>query len=339
METATAMSKTVNAAFDEFLSNNVNLDGDKTKKAKGSRDWLFDQIALFRSDATFPVTVSEFNIPYGSFARKTKRRPLDDIDLMVGLHAQGATYWDSGGPITITVPAASNLVAFCNEYTNVLNSTKVINKFVSKFRDVPQYSKAETKRNGEAAVLSLLSYEWSFDVVPCFMTVVEWNGRNYYLIPNGAGNWKKTDPRMDRKRVQDINQNHDGNVLNVVRIIKFWNRRPTMPSMRSYLLETMILDYYSTRSSADKASQFIDLEIPRVLDYLSQSVYSQVNDPKNIQGNINDLPWDERVKISNRASADLQKALEARRLESAGDQKLSILKWQEVFGSEFPSYG
>lgn len=333
------MSTTVNAAFDEFLTDKVNLDGNKVETARGSKKWLLEQIALFQSDTTFPLAQSDFNIHYGSFARKTKIRPLDDIDLMVGLHAQGATYWDSGGPITITVPLESNLSAFCNDHTNTLNSTKVINKFISKCRDVPQYSKAEVKRNGVAAVLSLQSYDWVFDIVPCFMTVVEWNGRNYFLIPDGKGNWQKTDPRMDRARVQDINQTHDGNVLDVVRIIKYWNRRPTMPSMRSYVLETMVLDYYSTRSTLDKGSQYVDLEIPRVLQYISSAVYSQVNDPKNIQGNINDLSWDERTRISNRATVDMQKAFEARSLESAGDHKLSIQKWQEIFGGEFPDYG
>jgi len=331
------MAQTVNTAFDEFLSEKVNLDKDRTKTAKASKDWLFGQIASFQSDATFPKSYSEHDIHYGSFARKTKIRPLDDIDLMICLSAQGASYLEQTDKILITVNPETNLKAFCNDYTNTLNSTKVINKFVSKCANVPQYAKAEVKRNGVAAVLALKSYDWAFDIVPCFMTVVEWNGRNYYLIPDGQGNWKKTDPRVDRARVQTVNQNHDGHVLNVVRIIKYWNHRPTMPSMPSYLLETVILDYYASQS--DKASQFVDLEIPQVLEYISTNIYSQVNDPKDIQGNINNLLWDERTKISNRASADRLKALEARRLEDSGDHKGSIQKWQEIFGNEFPNYG
>ena len=330
------MAHTVNTAFDEFLSGKVNLDKDRTETARGSRDWLFGQIASFQSDATFPKSYSEYDIHYGSFARKTKIRPLDDIDLMICLSAQGASYLDYGGPISITVNPESNLKAFCNSDTNTLNSTKVINKFISKCADVPQYAKAEVKRNGVAAVLALKSYDWNFDIVPCFMTVVESNGRNYYLIPDGQGNWKKTDPRIDRTRVQTLNQTHDGHVLNVVRIIKYWNRRATMPSMSSYVLETMILDHYATRS--DKASQYVDIEIPKVLEYLATYVHYQVNDPKGIQGDINNLSWDERTKISTRASADKQKALEARALESAGNHKGSIQKWQEIFGSEFPNY-
>jgi hypothetical protein len=331
------VAQTVNAAFAQFLAERVNLDPDRTETARGSRDWLFEQIASFRGDSTFPPLWSGYNINYGSFARKTKIRPLNDIDMMIGLNGQGASYLDFGGQCTITVNPSTNLKAFCNDYTDTLNSIKVINKFISKCGDVPQYAKADLKRNGSAAVLTLQSYEWTFDIVPCFMTTEEWNGRNYYLIPDGNGNWKKTDPRIDRARTKDVNQAHDGHVLNVLRIIKYWNRRPTMPSMSSYLLETMILDYYSAQTA--KASAYVDIEIPKVLGHIATGVNYQVNDPKGIQGNINNLSWDDRYKISIRASTDRQKAEEARRLESAGDHKGSINKWREIFGSDFPTYG
>lgn len=331
------MAQTVNAAFAQFLSERVNLDSGRTQTARGSRDWLYEQIASFQSDATFPALWSEYNINYGSFARKTKIRPLDDIDIMVGLNGQGASYLDIGGQCTITVNSSTNLKAFCDDYTSTLNSVKVINKFISKCGDVPQYAKAELKRNGSAAVLSLQSYEWTFDIVPCFMTAAEWDGRNYYLIPDGNGNWKKTDPRIDRARTKDVNQTHDGHVLNVIRTIKYWNRRPTMPSMSSYVLETMILDYYSAQTV--KASQYVDLEIPKVLAHIATAVHYQVNDPKGIQGNINNLLGDDRTKISARASTDKQKADEARRLETADNHQGSIDKWREIFGSDFPTYG
>lgn len=332
------MPQTVNAAFAAFLADTVNLDPDRTDSARSSRDWLYEQIASFGSDSAFPKLWDDYNISYGSFARKTKIRPLDDIDMMIGLHAQGASYLDNGiTAVTITVTADSNLTSFCNDNTYTLNSIKVINQFIKKCASVPQYAKAEVKRNGSAAVLNLKSYDWSFDIVPCFMTVVELNGRNYYLIPDGSGNWKKTDPRIDRQRVRDTNGAHDGHVLDVLRIIKYWNRRPTMPSMSSYALETVILDYYAAK--ATKASQYVDIELPNVLAYIATAVHYQVNDPKGIQGNINLLSWDDRHKISARATSDKQKADAARSLETAGDHKGSIQKWAEIFGSEFPSYG
>ncbi len=110
-----------------------------------------------------------------------------------------------------------------------------------------------------------------------------------------------------------------------------------MPSMTSYLLETMILDYYSAQTTV--ASKYVDIEIPKILAYISSAVYYQVNDPKGIQGNINLLSREDSEKISARATSDKQKADQARQLETNGDHKASIQKWGEIFGSEFPIYG
>ena len=37
------MAKTVNAAFEEFLEDYVNLDPQDTKKARSSRNWLIEE--------------------------------------------------------------------------------------------------------------------------------------------------------------------------------------------------------------------------------------------------------------------------------------------------------
>lgn len=331
------MAKTVNGAFNEFLKNTVNLDKEETKIARNSKNWLLDQIAAFKEDTTFPLLAPEYNIQFGSFARKTKIRPLDDIDLMIGLHANGASY-DSGTKGEIIIKALKNttLYNFCDYETDILNSVKIINKFLSNLKDVPQYKNAEIKRNKEAATLSLKSYDWVYDIVPCFYTAPDHFGKTYYIIPDGSGNWKKTNPRIDRDRTQNVNQQHLGRVLNIIRIIKYWNKRPTMPTMSSYLLETMLLNYYASKTS--EASEFVDLEIPPVLNYIKNNIYSVVNDPKNIQGNINSLSWEDRVKIANRAQSDKEKAEKAREYERNGDNENSIKKWREFFGDKFPEY-
>ena len=110
-----------------------------------------------------------------------------------------------------------------------------------------------------------------------------------------------------------------------------------MPSMSSYLIEAIVLAYYDGRSAL--ASKYVDVEIGPVLEWFSRAIHDVVWDPKNMQGDINTVSYDDRVKISNRAVQDHQKASEARRLETDGDHKASISKWGEIFGSEFPVYG
>ena len=332
------MAKTVIIAFDEFMRNSVNLDIDRTKKARNSRDWLVDQIKGFPyKDSNFPKIYTENNIFFGSFARKTKKRPLDDIDIMIALAAQGCTYIEYPNRIELTVPeASSQFKKLCNDETSILNSIKLVNLFVKNLKSVPQYENADIKRNQEAATLKLLSYEWKFDVVPCFITTENSLGKTYYLIPDGKGHWKKTDPRLDRDRTNNINTSKNGRVLGVIRAIKYWNKRATMPIMSSYLLENIILDYYEATNS--EPNQYIDVELVKILGDLKSRVYKAVNDPKKIQGDINNLTPDEMNKISNRANNDYEKAIEARRLEDEGRQKESINKWREIFGNAFPQY-
>lgn len=143
-----------------------------------------------------------------------------DQSSLICLHGQGSTYCEHSDRIEITVPdSATNLKKLCNDDTNILNSKKVINKFIVNLKNIEQYRKAEIHLNKQAATLNLIFYDW--------------------------------------------------------------NKRPTMPSMQSYLLENMILDYYNTTTSC---SEFVDIEIPNVLSHISSDVYNPVNDPKWIQG-------------------------------------------------------
>jgi hypothetical protein len=333
------MVRTVNEAFDIFLKDYVNLDPDETKLARSSRDWLLSQIGLFPSlDTSFPRLYSEKDIFFSSFARRTKKRELDDIDIMIALSAEGSCYNEYIDRIEIHVSdCAYKLKTLCHNNTNILTSRRVINKFISLLDQVPQYKKADIKRNMEAATLNLKSYSWTFDLVPCFFTKKDGLNRDYYLIPDGTGHWKKTDPRIDRERVTAVNQLHNGNVLNVIRLMKYWNKRSTIPSMSSYLIENIILDFYSINSPI-KASRYVDLEVPKLLQYIQDNIYCPVNDPKGIQGDINGLTSEEKTKIFIRAYLDNKKALEARKLETECDYKLSLAKWIEIFGLNFPAY-
>lgn len=330
------MPKTVNSAFNKFLSEKVNLDPAQTDTARRSRDWLISQINCFSDDKKFPLLYTEKHIPYGSFARRTKIRPLNDIDLMICLKGQGGRYDEHSDKITITVLPNSNLVDLCHDGTLNLNSRKVQNRFISNLSSIYQYSSADIRTKNVAVTLKLSTYTWVFDIVPCFFTSPEANGKQYYLIPDGKGNWQKTDPVIDRQRTTAVNQKHNNNILNIIRIIKYWNNRPTMPSMSSYLLETMICNYYE--SYQNSVLSYVDMEIPNILDYIGVNIFNTVNDPKNIQGNINNVSYENAVKISNRASSDAIKARQARAYEIQGNHEKSINKWEEVFGNEFPKY-
>ncbi len=332
------MATTVNNAFSKFMTDSVNLDKDVVTKARDSRDNLLSNISEFGNLDGFFDLCQNFNVHFGSFSRKTKCRELDDIDLMIGISANGATYnssdpWDN---VHITPSITDSAQRACLNFDGTLNSTKVINKFKNKLVEVREYSRSDIHKSGEAVVLNLTSKVWSFDIVPCFHTVVESNGRSYYLIPNGKGNWKKTDPSKDRDHVTNSNQAKDGRLLELVRLTKKWNKVKKATTIPSYLLETMVVNYTDSVSELDA---YIDLRFINVLKYISNNMLASIYDLKGIQGNINTLSPEDRLLLQSKAHTDYLKACTAQYYERNGMQKDAINKWREILGGDFPTYG
>jgi hypothetical protein len=129
------MPYTVWGAFDAFREDTVDLNAHQSDQARSSRNYLFTQIkSLNTNDRNFP-RVSTF-IPYGSFARKTKIWPLDDIDMLIvldGRHTEAVV--SSGNPYIYWLrisDRSADLARFPDDYGYV-NSTKVLNNLSRHF--------------------------------------------------------------------------------------------------------------------------------------------------------------------------------------------------------------
>ncbi|MCC3747026.1 nucleotidyltransferase [Rouxiella badensis] len=331
------MATTVITAFNEFMSDVVNLEKNSTDDARSSRDWLFDRLNGFESDGSSPVNYPDIHTGFGSFARRTKIRPLDDIDLMFGLSGEGCTYTIYSDKITLdSDETPRRLNNFRHTDSLTVSSIRILNHFRNKLQNIPQYQVADIKRNQEAITLKLTSKTWNFDIVPCFITQADIYGRSYYLIPDGYGHWKKTDPRIDKKRTTDINVKNNGNVLNVIRVVKYWQTTKALPTIGSYLLETLILNYYDNKTGCQA---WVDMELQNLFSYLSFYIKYSVDDHKGIQGDINHLTAEARQKISDKFNSDAIKVGEAREFERSDEHNKSINKWREIFGVRFPEFG
>lgn len=330
------MSYSVNNAFITLMKEFVNLTADSSQEGKKSRKWLVEeQITKFPiNDDKFPLMQTNYKMWFGSFSRRTKIRELDDIDMMIIMHAQGSSYYDYGSTVYLSPGENSRFLNYLDESGQWINSRKIVNKFVSSLKEVPQYSKADSKRQGEAATLKLLSRTWNFDIVPAFSTVAESDGTNFYLIPDGYGNWKKTDPRIDKDRTTRLNQKHNGKVLNAIRLVKYWKRKRGVPAIGSYLLETILLNRYENLFQGEM-SDWVDREFPLALRSLANAILLPVYDQKSFQGDINNLSSDERWKVWEKASTDATLAEEAIALEFSDPLK-SGKYWQQVLGNDFP---
>lgn len=328
------MAKNVNGAFTEFNRDFVNLDSKETPTARKSRDWLIKQLENLPDKVDdFPKLYDGMHIKFGSFSRNTKIRPLDDIDLILTFSAQSSTHTiiKYGQDYILNVPKeAETLRKLCND-DNTLNSIKLVNKIVSALDEIEHYKAADKHRRQEAATLQLNSYDWNFDIVPAFYTTT-----GYYLIPDGSGGWKATDPRIDQNRTTEINQKHDGKIIQIIRTLKYWNRRAQMPTIPSYLFENLVLNFFNSKT---EISKWLDVNLINFWLHLKTAIYNTVSDPKGFQTDLNTLSLEDRVKISKKAKEAYHKGYEAYKIETEEkNQEKAINKWREIFGEDFPQY-
>lgn len=324
------MPKTVKACFELFNKNNVNIESEQSGVANSSRDWLLGQIHIKCAKGILPSSYSERDIKYGSFARKTKIRPLNDIDLMVCYKGQGGRYRTTGTAniYDIVMPDNIKILSELRNDDGTLNSRRIVENLKNSLQIVPQYQRADIHRNQEAATLKLLSYDWNFDIVPCFYTV-----NNFYLIPDGNGRWKPTDPRVDKERLENADANVSM-VRQIIRTMKYWKKRVWRNSLGSYPFEQLLL-------SIIEKSEIYDIQrnIMLMLDKISSDILNDIPDPKGYQNNLNTLTMDDRKNLSAAAAKYATLANDAYIEEAAyGNHQKAIGIWKNIFGDDFPDF-
>ncbi|MEM6782209.1 MAG: nucleotidyltransferase [Bacteroidota bacterium] len=333
------MAYTVGGAFTAFRSHTVDLDSDQTRTARTSRDYLIKQVrTLAGNDSAFPRLGGD-PIHYGSFARRTKIRPLDDIDLMVVLDGTGTTEHHKGdGKCWLQISDQNAPLAAYPDSYGYVSSIKVLNRMRDELGKLSSYRKAEVRRNQQAVVLNLVSYDWSFDLVPAVPIANFLGTVTHYLIPNGSGDWMRTDPRKDQAWVTRINQRHSNRFLPLVRLLKHWNVNgaQTKPRLPSYYFEALAARVFDgaplIQSLPDGVAQFFST----VGVYVSQSC----PDPKGLGPALDaDISWDTKQKVIAALGEASERSGYARMYERQSNHEKAIYWWGRVFGSSFPTYG
>lgn len=328
------MPYTVNACFEKFRKDVVDLDPEQTKTARASRDFVYKNLGSLSQKRLLPKLYSDMNLNFGSFERKTKKRELDDVDMMVCLSGIGGSYntVKQNELYRVTFDNSIPVIKDCVEYDGSLNSRKVVNLLIKALDQVEHYKSAEKHRDHEAARLQLVSYPWNFDIVPCFYTT-----QQFYLIPDGYGNWKNTDPRVDRMRVTTVNQANSQVPLPLIRLMKYWKEIKWGDAVSSYMFEQMVLDHIE--SIPVLMAPTWQVRVLNVLGYLRSAIKNPVMDPKGIQGDLNELDQETRNRLSISAFMSSLSAAKAIEFERNGETQKAINQWKLVFGDRFPDYG
>ena len=343
------MPWTVGSAFEQFRRDVVDLDPKNTEKARASRDYLFYQIKMLatnNSDCPKLESGSTF-INFGSFARRTKIRPLNDIDFLVVFNGSNTVVENTYSSHTYKLKFIKPTIYFVSTLPSLtleqftdsddyVNSTKLLNRIKHYLSSVKDYEKAETlRKNLQAVTLKLSSYTWNYDIVPAIFN----NSASipFFLIPDGKGNWIATNPRIDDFNTTRVNTTHDGKFLAIIRLLKYWNATTNRPSLQSsYYFETLAIKVFERLPKITDLPNAMKLFFDKCPDYLRQPC----PDPKGLGPNLDaQLDWSQKEKVIKAMANASMYAGYALRYESSSQHKEAIEQWQHIFGAKFPNYG
>jgi hypothetical protein len=229
--------------------------------------------------------------------------------------------------LTLKKKAKSALASFADEQGRV-SSTKILNRIKTYLTHITHYQKASTNKRMQAVTFQLKSYPWVFDIVPAIPVYGYDDHVTHYLIPDGHGNWIRTNPKIDAKNMATANKEHQGKLLAIVRLLKYWNNRTHKPRLPSYYFETLVIQTF--RYAAPIKSDAEALEY--FFRHASTHLMGSCPDPKNLGGNLDSgISWENKEKV---AKAFRTAAQQVRYAIMA-----AISWWRKIFGTKFPSYG
>lgn len=344
------MPRTIYAALSEFSAQHVDLNSLQVGQARASRDFLRKSLIGALNAGTGIPRMTGGMLHFGSFARKTKIRPLNDIDLMflidlgqVRIAPSSLGFLDPSTSQLDVKPAQVNLLdgyfhsqpsipaRFLTEAGH-FNSTVVLNEIRGRLQGIHQYQNSDIARSGVAVVVNLTSYPWVFDIVPALEIRNYMGQTEYFAIPDGRGGWQKTDPRADARQLTELNQWSGGRLLRLIRLVKFWNARQGHP-VRSHHLEVLCVQALRSYYPHDPL-----VALSTCFSQLAHSIHQPCPDPA---GYLHDLgaylSWDVKHRFSSLAVAAHQAVTRVSSAVSLRLHPLASRELQQVFGPFFPS--
>lgn len=185
----------INTALEKLLETNINISQAARSQGSTSHNYIRDVLkGKNDTNSSFPRLL-DGDFLSGSYARGTKLKPLDDIDVMVVIDGAGLRVLNNGLVQDVEVRGSGqneNPILQHMGPDSLLSSKTVMSLFQQALNETHPNSKI---RNDEQAVnVWLESYGLGIDVVPCFHLIPRNDMRDHYFIPAG-GSARRSRPR------------------------------------------------------------------------------------------------------------------------------------------------
>ncbi|MFG1255710.1 hypothetical protein V5F79_00170 [Xanthobacter flavus] len=238
----------------------------------------------------------------GSWGKGTQVRPPSDVDVMFELPVETFQRFQSR--------AGNVQSALLQEVKGVLLET---------------YRTSDIRGDGQVAQVRFNSL--MVEVVPVFRLTT---GQFYMPDTNDGGRWKAVDPVAEQQQIQRLDQECNGNIRRMCRIMKVWKREQNVP-LKSFQIELLMQEFMEKYQYRTYGYYFYDWFVRDFLAYL----ISRANTTLWVPGTFEAIPLGSAWL--SKAQTAYQCALSACDLERSDYVISAGLEWQKMFGTRIPT--
>lgn len=329
--------------LEEVLATRINIAEVLHSSAIDTQNSLHRLLAEeAQRDPGFPrlLVAADQAFIGGSFGRRTKICPLDDVDIYIPLDGAGLLYNSRGvqscallsDNATFGNPLSTSAwMATAGEH---LSSEAILAAFANvlgrRYPDIKRVRKV-----GEALrIPTALGDDLGFDVVPCFvLDYPDSRQLRVYLIPDGNNGWFRTNPRYDVALTDALSQRTNKNFRKAVKILKFWNSSIFSNKLSSYYIELALQKAVLEQVTAGKGLEPLSFAVAFAFWALNQALGSG-----NLNSWVTDAPQVTPGSLSP-SDIDLLTSLgsvawQAWEQERKWQLQEAISSWEVIFGAK-----
>lgn len=288
-------ASTVAGAFNVYDAT-LNLDPAERARAQKRHQ---EVTALLLASGLVTMTFLQ-----GSFARKTMRKPLKDVDMVVLMAERLRPDLERpGGPARAM---------------DLLRRT-VASAYPSAWFDADGAS-------AHALQITFPDLPFTFDLVPALAG----DGEIVHIADRELDQWEWSNARTLNRAVSERNVATNGRFVHQVRMGKALKDRYADLDLCGLAYEALAYDSIFVEQPHDVA-------VADLLRHASTAVLGKILDPTGVDDLTSEWDDDQRQRYADRFAALSRQADEAVRLRVDGAETAAVDVWRTVFGDDFPA--
>ncbi len=292
------MAKTVAQGFQELRSRLeiTHLQSSAvSKRHQNLREILKRELPVLEDGGDFLT---------GSYVRNTMIAPLKEADIDIFFVLKRSYYYE-------------------NDQASLLDKVKsTLKKAYPHTTDI--------SRDGQAVTITF--HDFKVDVVPAFPRMLSFFSPGYLIANTITKKWIITNPKEHIEIWRKANQEHNGDLIPLIKMMKAWNKT-NGALLTSFHLECLLLQILKGQSITDfpSAVQYAFDKARRFFRYpilFNSNVGAYLNTQKK------------RDAVLSRLETAYTRAKKAQELASQGNIQEAFTNWQYIFGDNyFPAFG